>query len=125
MAIGTRSVTEICERAKRASHELATLDTATKNAALAAIAAELEARAEEIIEANAGDLEDGRAAGLDAALLDRLALDESRIRSMADGVRDIIELPDPVGEELESRTLDKRARAAQGPRAARRGRDRL
>lgn len=105
MAIGTRSVTEICERAKRASHELATLDTATKNSALAAIAAELEARTDEIIEANAGDLEDGRAAGLDAALLDRLALDESRIRLMADGVREIIELPDPVGEELESRTL--------------------
>jgi glutamate-5-semialdehyde dehydrogenase len=106
MAIGTRSVTEICERAKRASHELATLDTATKNAALAAIAAELEARTEEILEANAGDLEDGRAAGLDAALLDRLALDEGRIRQMADGVRDIIDLPDPVGEELESRTLE-------------------
>jgi glutamate-5-semialdehyde dehydrogenase len=105
MAIGTRSVTEVCERAKRASHELATLDTATKNAALAAIAAELEARTEEIIEANAGDLEDGRAAGLDASLLDRLALDESRIRLMADGVRDIIELPDPVGEELDARTL--------------------
>jgi glutamate-5-semialdehyde dehydrogenase len=106
MAIGTRSVTEICERAKRASHELATLDTATKNAALAAIAAELEARTEEILEANAGDLEDGRAAGLDAALLDRLALDEDRIRQMAAGVRDIIDLPDPVGEELESRTLE-------------------
>ena len=99
-------MTEICERAKRASHELATLDTATKNAALAAMAAELEARTEEILEANAGDLEDGRAAGLDAALLDRLALDEGRIRLMADGVRDIIDLPDPVGEELESRTLD-------------------
>src|SRR5207247_6397345 len=53
----------------------------------------------------AGDLEDGRAAGLDAALLDRLALDAGRIRLMADGVRDIIALPDPVGEELEFRTL--------------------
>jgi glutamate-5-semialdehyde dehydrogenase len=105
MAIGTQSVAEICGRAKRASHELATLDTATKNAALAAIAAELEARSAEIIELNAGDLEEGRAAGLDAALLDRLALDESRIKAMADGVRDIIALPDPVGEELESRTL--------------------
>src|SRR4051812_4399946 len=101
MAIGTQSVTEVCERAKRAAHRLATLDTATKDRALEAIAAELEGRADEIVEANAGDLEDGRAAGLDAALLDRLMLDEERIRAMAAGVRDIVALPDPVGEELE------------------------
>jgi len=105
MAIGTQSVTEVSERAKRASRQLATLDTAAKNAALEAIAAELEARADEILEANAGDLEEGRVAGLDAALLDRLALDETRVKAMADGVRDIVALPDPVGEELESRTL--------------------
>jgi glutamate-5-semialdehyde dehydrogenase len=105
MAISTQSVTELCERAKRASHRLATLDTATKNAALEAIAGELESRVEEIIEANAGDLDDGRAAGLDAALIDRLALDQARVKAMADGVRDIVALPDPVGEELEARTL--------------------
>jgi glutamate-5-semialdehyde dehydrogenase len=105
MAIGTQSVTEVCERAKRASHRLATLDTATKNGALEAIAAELEARVDEILEANAGDLDDGRAAGLDAALIDRLALDSERVKVMADGVRDIVALPDPVGEELDSRTL--------------------
>jgi glutamate-5-semialdehyde dehydrogenase len=105
MAIGTQSVTELCERAKRASHRLATLDTATKNAALESIARELESRVEEIIEANAGDLDDGRAAGLDPALIDRLALDQARVRAMANGVRDIVALPDPVGEELESRTL--------------------
>jgi glutamate-5-semialdehyde dehydrogenase len=105
MAVGTRSVTEVCEQAKRASHRLATLDTAIKDRALETIAAELEARVDEIIEANAGDLEDGRAAGLDAALLDRLALDGTRVEAMADGVRDIVALPDPVGEELEARTL--------------------
>jgi glutamate-5-semialdehyde dehydrogenase len=105
MAIGTLSVGEICERAKQASHQLAILDTATKDNALEAIARELEARVEEIVEANAGDLEDGRAAGLDAALLDRLALDEGRVKAMAAGVRDIVALPDPVGEELEFRTL--------------------
>jgi glutamate-5-semialdehyde dehydrogenase len=105
MAIGTQSVTEVCERAKRASHRLATLDTATKNGALEAIAAELEARVDEILEANAGDLEDGRTAGLDDALIDRLALDKERVKLMADGVRDIVALPDPVGEELDSRTL--------------------
>jgi glutamate-5-semialdehyde dehydrogenase len=105
MAIGTQSVTEVCARAKRASHDLAILDSATKNAALEAIASELEARIDEILEANAGDLEDGRVAGLDAALIDRLTLDESRVRAIAEGVRDIVRLPDPVGEELESRTL--------------------
>jgi glutamate-5-semialdehyde dehydrogenase len=105
-AVKPQSIKEVCARAKRAAHELATLDTGTKNAALAAIASELEAQTEEIIEANAGDLEDGRAAGLDAALLDRLALDEARIRAIAEGVRDIIALPDPVGEELDSRTLE-------------------
>jgi glutamate-5-semialdehyde dehydrogenase len=105
MAIGTQSVTEVCERAKRASHKIVTLDTATKNGALEAIAHELEARVDEIIDANAGDLEEGRAAGLDAALIDRLALDETRVKAMADGVRDIVALPDPVGEELEARTL--------------------
>ena len=105
MAIGTQSVSEICERAKRASHQLAILDTATKDGALEAIARELEARVEEIVEANAGDLEDGRTAGLDDALIDRLALDEERVKAMAAGVRDIVALPDPVGEELEFRTL--------------------
>jgi glutamate-5-semialdehyde dehydrogenase len=105
MAIGTESVAEICARAKRAAHELATFDTRTKNAALEAIASELESHIDEILEANSGDLEDGRAAGLDAALIDRLTLDEARVRAMAAGVRDIVALPDPVGEELESRTL--------------------
>jgi glutamate-5-semialdehyde dehydrogenase len=105
MATRTQSITEVCARAKRAARDLAILETATKDAALSAIAAELEARTDEILEANAGDLEDGRAAGLDAALLDRLSLDEDRVRAMAEGVRDIVALPDPVGEELESRTL--------------------
>jgi glutamate-5-semialdehyde dehydrogenase len=105
MAVGTQSVTEVCEQAKRASHRLATLETTVKDRALEAIASELEARVDEIIEANAGDLEDGRAAGLDAALLDRLALDATRVKAMADGVRDIVALPDPVGEELDARTL--------------------
>jgi glutamate-5-semialdehyde dehydrogenase len=106
MAVGTRSVTEICERAKRASHQLATLGTAEKDRALEAIAAELEARVDEILEANAGDLEDGRGAGLDGALLDRLSLDAARVTAMAEGVRAIVTLPDPVGEELDARTLE-------------------
>ncbi len=105
MAIQTRSVEEICAQAKEASHKLAALDTATKDDALRAVAHELEAHVAEILEANAGDVEAGRAAGLTDALLDRLTLTEERIQQMADGVRMIVELPDPVGQELEARTL--------------------
>ena len=106
MATRAQTVEEICVQAKAASRRLATLDGALKNAALEAIAAALESRVDEILEANAGDLEDGRAAGLDAALIDRLALDESRVSQMAAGVRDIVALPDPVGELIESKRLD-------------------
>jgi glutamate-5-semialdehyde dehydrogenase len=101
MATITRSVTDVCAAAKRASRSLALLDTATKNRALEAIAVALEARAGEIIEANLLDLEAGREFGLSDALLDRLALDERRIAAMAAGARDIAALPDPVGEVVE------------------------
>ncbi len=105
MATRTQTVEEICIQARRAARGLATLETAVKDAALESIAGALEARVDEILEANAADLEDGRANGLDAALLDRLALDEKRIAQMAAGVRDIVALPDPVGDELEAHTL--------------------
>jgi glutamate-5-semialdehyde dehydrogenase len=105
MATQVKSVADACAQAKEASHKLATLASSVKDGALRAIAHELEARTDEIIEANAGDLEAGRAAGLSDALLDRLALDEARVRAMADGVRMIVELEDPVGEELDARTL--------------------
>jgi glutamate-5-semialdehyde dehydrogenase len=106
MAIATKSVIEACQGAKRAARTLASADRATKDAALARLAALLEERTAEVLEANAADLADERAAGLTDALRDRLALDESRVRGMADGVRAIAELPDPVGEELERRTLE-------------------
>ena len=105
MAIETRTVAETCAQAKEASHRLATLDSAVKDAALRAVAHDLEARVDEIVEANAQDLAAGRAAGLSDALIDRLTLDAERVRAMADGVRTIVELEDPVGEELEARTL--------------------
>jgi glutamate-5-semialdehyde dehydrogenase len=106
MAIATRSTLEICESAKRASHLLATADTATKDAALERAATLLGERTEEILEANAADVEAGAEAGLDDALLDRLTLTPDRIAAMAEGVRAIIALPDPVGEVLEERTLE-------------------
>ena len=105
MATQVRTVEELCAQAKEASRRLATLDAATKDAALRAIAHELEARVDEILEANAGDLEAGRSAGLSDALIDRLTLDAERVQAMADGVRTIVELDDPIGEELEARTL--------------------
>jgi glutamate-5-semialdehyde dehydrogenase len=101
MAALTESVSDVCVAAKRASRLLATLDTQAKNAALEAIAVALEDRAGEILEANMLDLEAGREAGLAAALLDRLALDERRIAAMAAGVRAIVALPDPVGELID------------------------
>jgi glutamate-5-semialdehyde dehydrogenase len=105
MATAVRSVTEVCESAKRASHELAVATTETKDAALSRLAELLGARAPEILEANADDLADERAAGLTAALRDRLTLDEARIAAMAEGVRAVAALPDPVGETLDERTL--------------------
>ena len=105
MATVTRSVSEICLEARDAARSLATLDTDTKNAALRAIADALIARTDEIVEANARDMEAGRANGLTAALLDRLALDPARIAGIAAGTRAIAALPDPVGEIVEGKRL--------------------
>jgi glutamate-5-semialdehyde dehydrogenase len=105
MAIATRSVTEACESAKRASRTLATAPGAHKDAALERLAELLDERPAEVLEANAADLADERAAGLTEALRDRLTLTAERIAAMADGVRAIVALPDPVGEQVEHRTL--------------------
>jgi glutamate-5-semialdehyde dehydrogenase len=101
MAVATQSVTDICRAARAAARELAALDSTTKDRALLAVADALVARTPEILEANARDLEAGREAGLSAALMDRLALDAGRVASIAKGVRDIVALPDPVGEVIE------------------------
>jgi len=101
MAVAARTVTDICRAAKAAARELAQVGSATKDRALLAIADALEARVGEILEANARDLEAGRESGLSAALMDRLALDERRVAAMAAGVREIVALPDPVGEVLD------------------------
>jgi glutamate-5-semialdehyde dehydrogenase len=99
------SVAELCLSAREASRALATLSTTVKDAALLAIADALEGRTDEILEANARDMEAGREAGLDAALLDRLALDAARVRGIADGARAIATLPDPVGEIIDGGRL--------------------
>jgi glutamate-5-semialdehyde dehydrogenase len=106
MATVTTSVAEICAEAKRAARALARADTATKNAALERIAAALEERREEILAANALDMEAGREAELGAALLDRLKLDEGRIAGIAKAVRQIVALGDPVGEVIDGHRLE-------------------
>jgi glutamate-5-semialdehyde dehydrogenase len=105
MATATRTVTEVCKSAKRASRELAVASTEAKHGALARLADLLGEREDEILQANAEDLADERAAGLTPALRDRLALDGPRVAAMAEGVRAVASLPDPVGESLEQRTL--------------------
>ncbi|HEX2703222.1 MAG TPA: glutamate-5-semialdehyde dehydrogenase [Solirubrobacteraceae bacterium] len=101
MALSTETVSDICAAAKQASRALALLDTQTKDAALEAIAEALEERSAEILEANALDLEAGRAAELSDALLDRLALNERRVAAIAAGVRAVATLSDPVGEVVD------------------------
>ncbi len=101
----TATPAELCAAAQRASRVLATLGSGVKDAALRAIADALEASTDEIVAANALDLEAGRASGLAAHLMDRLLLDAARIRAMADGVRQIAVLPDPVGEVIEGKRL--------------------
>src|SRR5215217_1116966 len=106
MATTAQPVAEVCAQAKRAAHELATLDTATKNAALEAMAEALEQRSHEILEANARDMDAGQEAGLHSGLLDRLKLTEERIAGIARDVRAIAALPDPVGETIDGHRLE-------------------
>ncbi len=101
----TPTVTERCLAAKRAARRLAALDRSAKDRALRAIADALEARVDEVLAANALDVEAGREAGLSTALMDRLRLDERRIAGIAQGVRDIAALPDPVGEVVDGGRL--------------------
>ncbi len=98
------TVRQLAEAARAASLTLAVATTEAKNRALTALAAKIESSIPALIAANAKDLEAGRAAGLSSAMLDRLTLNDARIRQMAQGVREIVALPDPVGTELE-RTL--------------------
>ena len=105
MATATRTVEDACRSAKRASRELARADEASRNAALARLAELLGKRDSEILEANAGDLADERAATLTPSLRDRLTLSTDRIAAMAEGVRAVAALEDPIGELIEERRL--------------------
>jgi glutamate-5-semialdehyde dehydrogenase len=92
--------------AKQAAFQLATASTAQKNRALSLIADELEANSAAILAANAIDIAQGREAGLSEALLDRLLLNDARLKAIAADVRNVINLNDPVGSEMDSRVLE-------------------
>ncbi|MBF4433713.1 MULTISPECIES: glutamate-5-semialdehyde dehydrogenase [unclassified Vibrio] len=92
--------------AKQAAFQLATVSTTQKNNALAIIADELEEQSAAILKANAQDIELARQAGLNDAMLDRLLLNESRLQAIANDVRNVINLNDPVGSEIDSRVLE-------------------
>ncbi|KJR29227.1 glutamate-5-semialdehyde dehydrogenase [Vibrio navarrensis] len=99
-------LTNLGKAAKEAAFQLATASTAQKNRALALIADELEANAADILAANAKDIELGRQAGLSDAMLDRLLLNEQRLHGIANDVRNVISLADPVGSEIDSKVLE-------------------
>ena len=98
-------VLEVARRARTAAAALAPLPRRTKDAALLAMADALQARAGEVLEANAADVATGREAGTAEHLLDRLALTPARVDAMADGLRHVAGLPDPVGEVVRGSTL--------------------
>jgi len=93
--------TRMAQRAREASRALAVAESGLKNRALGAVGDRLRVDREAIKEANAADLEAARRDGLSPAMIDRLALDDSRIDAMAKGVREIVRLPDPVGEIID------------------------
>jgi len=97
----------LARNAKAASRELARLSSTEKNACLQAMASALLEAEPQIQAANQLDLEFGRSSGLSGAMLDRLRLDSKRIQAMAHGLREVANLPDPVGITLDSRTRPK------------------
>lgn len=105
MSVIAASVDERLRLAKDAAREIGLLDSARKTALLRAVADAVEAATDEIVAANAEDLERGRADAIGEALLDRLRLDAGRVAALAAAVRDVADLPDPVGRVLDTRTL--------------------
>ncbi|MBQ2609054.1 MAG: aldehyde dehydrogenase family protein, partial [Butyrivibrio sp.] len=93
---------EICKKAKKVKYEIQCLTTKEKNDALLAVADKLVAEADSIIAANAKDYERGVSNGMHKGLLDRLLLDKKRIEAMAEGLKQVAALPDPIGEVIDS-----------------------
>jgi len=101
----TAEVTALATRAKAAAAQLAPFARGVKDAALIAMADALEERAEEVLAANAADVERARADGIASSVVDRLTLTPQRIADMAGGLREVAALPDPVGEVVRGSRL--------------------
>jgi glutamate-5-semialdehyde dehydrogenase len=98
-------VLDVARRARTAAAKLASMARAAKDHALLAMADALVAHTDDVLAANAEDVARGRDAGLSDALIDRLSLDAKRVQAMAEGLRQVAGLPDPVGEVLRGSTL--------------------
>ncbi|MBM7815496.1 glutamate-5-semialdehyde dehydrogenase [Brevibacterium paucivorans] len=109
----SRAVTKVVAGAKDASAVLSVSSTAERHAALEQIALTLENNVEQILEANNEDIEKAREKGTAEGLIDRLRLTEERVHSIAQAVRDVVSLPDPVGEIVEGRRLPNGIHLAQ------------
>lgn len=107
------AVAQVARRAKVASRDLARATRGAKDAALAHLADALVTATEEIVAANAVDVEREAAAGMSPGLVDRLRLDAGRIAAIADALRDLAALPDPVGEVVRGSTLPNGLRVRQ------------
>ena len=95
------TIQALLERAKSAASKLALLSEAEKNKALHAMADRLIANQDAILAANAEDLAQAEANGMNSVMTDRLRLTAERIAGMAKGIREVVELPDPVGAVLD------------------------
>jgi glutamate-5-semialdehyde dehydrogenase len=106
VATAAKTVEQTAREAKDASHQLARASREEKDACLRDLADRIDASVAGLLEANRADVDAGREEGLNEALLDRLTLTEARVAEMAKGVREIVELPDPVGEVVEEWSLE-------------------
>lgn len=113
MTDATETVRALASRAREAAADLALLPRATKDRALRAMADALVARTDEILAANARDVERARAQGTSEAMIDRLALDAGRVAGIADQLRNVASLPDPVGEIVRGYTMPNGVRVQQ------------
>lgn len=107
------AIETLARQARAASYKLSQFTTEEKNAILRAMAEGIRAAAPALIEANAKDLEAAEAKGLSGAMVDRLRLNEARIEAMAQGIAEVAELPDPVGQVMESWTRPNGIRLEQ------------
>ncbi|MEM7447511.1 MAG: glutamate-5-semialdehyde dehydrogenase [Myxococcota bacterium] len=109
-----RTVRVLAERARPAARTLGHVDTAKKNALLRAVAEALRGEAQdEVLSANAVDVEAARGSGLTSAMIERLVLDRTRLLQVADGLDDLAKLPDPVGEIVQMRMLESGLQAGR------------